>query len=264
MIGLRAVVFGAALAAASCGAPLMKLPAGPGEPTQDGSALLAQATAACSRVLSLSVELAVRGSVDGGRMRGRLLVGVAGSDGMYIEAPAPFGAPLFVLGATGGAATLLLPRDRRVVQHGDAGELLQAIAGVPLDGPALRSTLTGCVSVPESSATDTRSLGPNWRVLAGPPTMYLRRERADQPWRLVAVLRPGADGWRTDYAAFVNDVPRSVRLISNTTRRFDLRLESSQLDLNPSLDPSTFRVTVPAGTQSMTLDELRAGGPLSK
>ena len=59
-------------------------------------------------------------------------------------------------------------------------------------------------------------------------------------------------------------VPRSVRLVSNTPRRFDLRLELSQVDLNPSLDPATFRVVVPPGTESMSIEDLRAGGPLSK
>jgi len=261
---VRAVVLLAAVTAASCGTPLMKLPTGPGEPAADAASLLTQATTACARVSSLSVEVAVRGSVDGSRMRGRLLVGVAGTDGMYIEAPAPFGAPIFVLGATGGSATLLLPRDRRVVEHASAGELLQAMAGVPLDGPALRTTLTGCPSSAAPVGEQARGFGDNWRVIDGPSTMYLKRERADAPWRLVSALRPGADGWRTDYSNFVDNLPRSVRLVSNTARRFDLRLELSQEDLNPSLDPATFRVTVPAGTQSVSLDELRAGGPVTK
>lgn len=261
---VRAVVLLAALAAASCGTPLIKLPTGPGEPAADAASLLAQATATCARVSSLSVEVAVRGSVDGSRMRGRLLVGVAGTDGMYIEAPAPFGAPIFILGATGGAATLLLPRDRRVVEHANAGELLQAMAGVPLDGPALRTTLTGCSASSAPGGEQARAFGENWRVIDGPSTLYLKREKPDAPWRLVSALRPGADGWRTDYSGFVDGLPRSVRLVSNTARRFDLRLELSQEDVNPSLDPATFRVAVPAGTQAMTLEELRAGGPITK
>ena len=263
MIAARAVVVVAALCAASCGAPLMKLPVGPGEPAPDADALLTQATAACRRVSSMSAELAVRGSVGGNRTRGRLLVGVAGTDGMYIEAPAPFGAPIFVLGATGGSATLLLPRDKRVVDRGTASEMLEAIAGVPLDATDLRSTLTGCVPA-SAQGGEAHRVGDSWRVISGSAVLYLKRERATDPWRLVSVVRSGADGWRTDFAAFADDVPRNVRLVSNAPRRFDLRLDLSQVELNPSLDPSTFRVVVPPGTQSMSLEDLRAGGPLSK
>ena len=254
----------AALTAASCGVPLMKLPVGPGEPASDAAALFAQATAACVRVSSLSVELGVRGSVGGSRMRGRLLVGVAGTDGLYIEAPAPFGAPVFVLGATGGSATLLLPRDKRVVEHSTPRDILEAIAGVPLDAAALRSTLTGCAPAGTSADGDARRLGDNWRIISGPTILYVKREGADAPWRLVSMVRTGADGWRTDYAAFTDGVPHSVRLVSNAPRRFDLRLELSQLELNPTLDPATFRVVVPPGTQPMSIEELRAGGPISK
>jgi hypothetical protein len=260
---LRLVLL-AALSAASCGAPLVKLPAGPGEPAPDSTALLAQATAACTRISALSVELGVRGSVGGSRMRGRLLVGVAGSDGLYIEAPAPFGAPIFVLGATGGSATLLLPRDKRVVERETPNELLEAIAGVPLDAASLRSTLTGCAPSDATARTEARRLGENWRIIPGPPTLYLKRERAGAPWRLASVVRSGVDGWRTDYSAFADDLPRTVRMVSNAPRRFDLRLDLSQLEPNPSLDPATFRVVVPAGTQPMSLEELRAGGPISK
>ena len=265
MIGCRAVVLlVAACCAASCGAPLMKLPVGPGEPVADADALLTQATAACRRVSSLSAELAVRGSVGGNRMRGRLLVGVAGTDGMYIEAPAPFGAPVFVLGATGGDATLLLPRDKRVVDHGTPREMLEAIAGVPLDAPDLRSTLTGCTPAGSPGNGAARRIGDSWRIISGPAVLYMKREGPNEPWRLVSVVRAGVNGWRTDFASFTDDVPRSVRLVSNAPRRFDLRIDLSQVDLNPTLDPATFRVVVPPGTQSMSIEELRSGGPLSR
>ena len=55
-----------------------------------------------------------------------------------------------------------------------------------------------------------------------------------------------------------------IRLIANDRHRFDLQLELSQVDVNVELDPSTFRVTVPPGTQPISLEELRAGGPLSQ
>ncbi len=263
MRGCRAFACAASLLAASCGAPLMKLPAGPGTPVADGASLLEQATAACRRVSTISAEVGVSGSVGGRRVRGRLLVGLAEPASLYVEAPAPFGAPAFIIGASNGDATLLLPRDRRVLEHGKPEEVLDAIAGVPLDPAALKSTLTGCDQNPFASS-DVRAFGDGWRVVGGDRLRYLRRERPSAPWRLVSVVTSGADGWRADYLDFVDGLPRRVRLVSSEAARFDLRLALSQVDLNVELEPSTFRVSVPPGTDPITLDELRAAGPLSR
>lgn len=264
MKAARAAAFIAAVLTASCGAPLLKLPTGPGVPASDGADLLEQATAACSKITTVSTEIGVSGSVNAGRVRGRLLAGLAAPDSLYMEAPAPFGSPVFVLGATGGNATLLLPRDRRVLERGRPEDVLGAITGVPLTPADLRSTLTGCVAPSSGTGGDTRAFGADWRVVGSDPVLYLRRDRGSEPWRLVSVRREGADGWRADYGNFLNDLPRSIRLMSNAPRRFDLRLELSQVDLNVPLEPSTFRVTVPPGTPSISLEELRAGGPLSR
>jgi hypothetical protein len=43
-----------ALCSASCGAPLMKLPSGPGTPASDGRDALADATSACRAVTTLT------------------------------------------------------------------------------------------------------------------------------------------------------------------------------------------------------------------
>jgi hypothetical protein len=263
MRSARAAVFAAALLTTSCGAPLMKLPAGPGVPAPDAANLLEQATTACSKVKTLSAEVGVSGSVNGSRVRGRLLAGVAVPDSLYMEAPAPFGAPVFILGATGGDATLLLPRDRRVLEHGRPDEVLAAVTGVPLTPAELSATLTGCTSTAGTGA-ETRAFGNDWRVIAGEPVRYLHRDRADAPWRLVSVVHSGDAGWRADYSNFGNELPRSIRLIATERKRFDLRLELSQVDLNVELEPSAFRVKVPAGTQPISLEELRAGGPLSR
>src|SRR5260370_41218311 len=57
--------------ATSCGAHLMKLPSGQGVPVspQDAAAALAQATATCRAVRSLTAERAVSGSSGGRRPR---------------------------------------------------------------------------------------------------------------------------------------------------------------------------------------------------
>ena len=264
MRGGRAAIFAAALLASSCGAPLMKLPTGPGVPAADGPVLLAQATAACSKVSTLSAEIAVSGSVNGSRVRGRLLAGLAAPDSLYMEAPAPFGAPVFVLGASHGDATLVLPRDRRLLEHGRPEDVLGAITGVALSPSDLRATLTGCPTGEHAGEAEASAVGTDWRVIEGEPVLYLRRERADRSWRLVSVVRRGTNGFRADYSNFTHDLPRHIKLVAVESRRFDLNLDLSQVELNVDLEPSTFRVTIPAGMQPISLEELRAGGPLSR
>ncbi len=264
MTALRAVALAAALLTASCGAPLMTLPSGTGAPASDAATAFEQATAACSRVSSISAEVAVSGSVGGRRLRGRLLAGLAAPAAAYLEAPAPFGSPVFIFAAQNGDATLLLPRDRRVLAHGDPGAILEAIAGVPLAPEDLRAAMTGCAGNSRSTVDEARAIGDEWRVIPGERELYMRRSRPAEPWRLVAVVRTGADGWRADYREFVGDLPRSIRLTSLESQRFDLRLELSQVDVNVPLEASTFQVTIPPGTQPISLEELRAGGPLAR
>lgn len=263
MTRVRALVCLFALGATSCGAPLLKLPAGPGVPAPDGAGLLDTATAACRRVSTITAEISVSGSVHDSRVRGRLLAGLAAPASLYMEATAPFGAPLFVLGARDDDATLVLPRDQRVLAHGRPDEVIEAIAGVPLGPSDLRATLTGCPTGALPGVAEARALGVNWRVVGTSPAQYLRREGSG-PWRLVSVVHPGADGWRVDYTNFLGDLPRSLHLVSTTRGRFDLRMDLSQVEVNVALEPSTFDVKIPAGVRPMTIDELRSGEPLSR
>src|SRR5256712_4136769 len=130
---------------AGCAAPLVKLPTGPGTPASDAADALTDAVAACRAVSTLSAEVGVSGSVGGRRLRGSLLVGVAPPASARIEAVAPAGQPIFIFVASGNDATLLLPRDNRVLRHGRPDAVLEAVAGPPLGAVELRETLTGCV-----------------------------------------------------------------------------------------------------------------------
>src|SRR5204863_4874360 len=164
---LRGSLVAAALCCDGCGAALMKLPAGPGVPAADGADAIADATAACRAVSTMSAEIGVSGSVGGRRLRGRLLVGLAPPASARIEAVAPAGAPVFILVASGQDATVLLPRDDRVLEHGAAAPVLEAVAGVPLDPADLKAALTGCAQAPD--AAHGRSLGNDWRVVPDGP-----------------------------------------------------------------------------------------------
>jgi hypothetical protein len=253
----------AALFSVSCGARLQKLPAGAGAPAGDAVAALTQATEACSRVTSLTTELAVSGRGNGQRLRGRVIAGLAAPASVYLDAVAPFGASLFIYAATNDEATLLLPRDGRVLRHGNPAAVLAAVTGVPLGAADLRMTLTGCLTGAQGTG---RQFGDSWRSVTGTDhEAWLHRQSGDQPWRLVAVVHrlAGEGEWRADYSDFQDNLPRRVHLFSADGRRFDLQLGLSQVEVNGPLAADVFEVKVPASAQPITLEELQRSGSIA-
>jgi hypothetical protein len=259
----RGGVLAAALLSASCAPPLMKLPAGPGGPASDARDALTDATSACRAVSTITAEIAASGSVAGQRFRARLSAGLASRHWVRLAAPAPCGAPFFILVASGDDATLLLPHDGRVLEHGRPDAVLEAIAGVPLDASGLRAALTGCtVGTDVAGATQ---LSGDWRMIRdGSNEVYLHRERQPDKWRVAATVfhaSQGAGDWRAEYRDFDAGLPRSVRFVANARNRFDLRLGLSQVDVNAQLGPEVFRVQVPRDADPITIDELRRARP---
>jgi hypothetical protein len=263
LVRSRAIPIVAALAAASCGTALMKLPSGPGTPASDAGGIVSDATAACRRVSTITAEVGVSGSVGGRRMRGRLSAGLAAPASARLEAVAPFGQPVFIFVAVGSEATLLLPRDGRVLEHGRPAAVLEAVAGVPLGAAELRAVMTGCAVAPRADAA--RALGADWRVVPDEANdLYIRRDQAAAPWRLVATVhRPDSTGaWRAEYREFQAGLPHVIHLASADSRRFDLTLQMSQVEINTPLGADVFRVQIPRGADPITLAELRQSGPL--
>ncbi len=248
-----------ALAVTSCGAPLMKLPAGPGAPATDAADAFAQATSVCRGIRTLTAEVAASGNVGGQRFRVRLSAGVEAPASARLEAVAPFGAPFFIFVATNDDATLFLPRDERVLEHGRPADVLDAVAGVPLSASDLHAVLTGCT--PAVSQPEGRALGADWRTItdADGDAIYLRRDAA--AWQLAAIVHRA---WRVDYRDQLNGLPRTLRITSvprDGSASFDLTLALTQVETNIALDAEVFRVQVPRTAQSITLDELRHARP---
>jgi hypothetical protein len=265
----------AALAAASCGRPLMTLPSGPGAavPARDAAAALAEATAACGSLRTLTAEIAVSGSAGGHRLRGRLSAGVAAPASARLEAVAPFGPPLFIFVANDDDATLLLPRDARVLAHGRPDAVLDAVAGVPLGAADLEETLTGCVAAGDTANVQARQFGDAWQVVtsAASEQWYLHRGSAGTPWTLAARVRraQGGRAWRAEYRDRANGLPRTIRVISLDAtddaaagRAFDLQLVLSQIETNVPLEASVFTIQIPRDAAPISLEELRRSGPL--
>jgi hypothetical protein len=257
------------LVAPACSRPLLKLPAGARMPAADGASVIDQATAACRSISTITLEMTVRGSVGGQRLRGRLSAGLAKPASARLEAVASFGQPGFFFVATNADATIYMPRDERVAR-GRPDALLEAVAGVPLDAPALRSVVTGCAAMPDAAAV--QAIGDAWRVTAdGVDEIYFRRDTTPASWRLVTTVHPSTSpragpspggGWRAEYSNFESGLPRTIRIVSTPSGRFDLQLELSQVELNTPLGPEAFQLQVPSSAAAISVDELRRSGPL--
>ena len=241
----------------------MKLPSGPGTLAPDIAAAHLQALEPCRGINSVSAEIAAKGTVAGQRLRGRLIGGFT-AQATRLEAPAPFGAPFFIFVARNNDATLLLPREARVVEHGRPQELLEAVTGVPLTPSELLRLLNGCL-IPDRLDSPL-AFGDLWRTVAGGggAKMYLHRDTTTAPWRIVSVFFPGEalqPSWRADYDRLVNGRPTIVRLVSLPPNRFNLELALSQVETNIDLKPDVFRVEIPAGTTRSTIDEIKRARP---
>ena len=259
---LAVIALGAVVAA--CGRPpRLVLPQGPGQPVTDGAVWLAEATARCGSVRSLTAEVALRGRVGGRRVRARVLAGTDASGRVRLEAVAPFGAPLFLLAADAADATLLLPREARVVSGASVEELLEALAGVRLGGADLHAALSGC-GVADRDASGGQAYGDHWRAVTvkGPVTLWIERREAAS--RLAVAALPGVS---IEYGAGPA-ASRAVRLITSGSGgrepRVDLTLDLSQVEENVALGTEAFRLTPPPGATPMSIEELRQQGLLAR
>jgi hypothetical protein len=240
----------------------VRLPAGPGTPAADVGAEVRDASAACGGVQALTAEIGLSGRVAGQRVRGRLHAGLDALGRVRLEAVAPFGAPAFVLAADEQAATLLLPREGRVVEREPTADLLEALAGLRVGGRELHAVLTGCVSPDRDPST-----------AAHHQNGWLSVTFADgaQAW-----LAPEAGGWRfvagrvgdvrVEYESFEAGLPRRIHLRAGEDRgnRVEVTLALTQLDTNATLPAAAFLVTVPPGARPMTIHELRHRGLLAR
>jgi hypothetical protein len=237
----------------------MSLPTDPGAPLPDFAEIHRQASAACTGVRTLTAELSLSGRAGGRALRGRAIVGFERPASIRLEGVAPFGPPAFILAGRGPSATLLLPRDNRVLKGARAEDILGALTGVALSPADLLAALTGCVvATPTPSAGRMHQNGWVSIDLSGGATVYLVRVALG--WQPRAARRPG---WQIEYPLWQTGFPAIVRLRSlDTAVNVDLTAVVSQLEANVPIDPAAFTVTVPPDMLPMTLEELRDAGPL--
>jgi hypothetical protein len=250
---------GIVVLAAACAPRLLRLPTDPGAPLPDFAAIHRQASAACTGVRTLTAELSLGGRAGGRALRGRAIVGFERPSSLRLEGVAPFGPPAFILAGSGPSATLLLPRDNRVLKSARAEDILGALTGVALGPADLLAVLTGCVvAMPTPSAGRMHQNGWVSIDLSGGAIVYLARVALG--WQPRAARRPG---WQIEYPLWQTGFPATVRLQSlDGAVNVDLTAVVSQLEANIPIDPAAFTVTVSADLLPMTLDELRDAGPL--
>jgi hypothetical protein len=261
--------FAFCIALASC-ASLPKpitLPSDAGTPFPDFAAVHSQLSSSCTGVRTLTMEIGLSGRAGDEPLRGRVIAGFERPSSMRLQGVAPFGAPIFLLAGSAGSATLLLPREERIIRKAPPEAILGALTGVALDPADLQAVFTGCV-VPAPRATgghlhsggfasiDVESADQgNQRKTA---TLYLQRNGSQ--WRLRAAKR---ERWQFEYTQGTGSFPESVRLIStNPDVRVGLTATLSQVETNQAIDPKAFEVEEPKNVMPMTLEELRQAGPL--
>jgi hypothetical protein len=254
-----AVCVAASATAAACGPMRLTLPTDAGTPLADLQDVHAGVSRACRGARTLTAELGLSGHAGRTRLRGHVVAGFERPASMRLEGVAPFGPPAFILVARGGDATLLLPRDERVVTGASPEDVLGALTGVSLAPADLHAMLTGCV-VPDPAPRGGRVHANGWASidLDGNAVLYLRRVNGN--WQPQAGTR---QGWRVQYSMWQGDFPREV-VLRSTASGVDVELSAtvSQLEANVPVDAAAFTVTVPPGTGRLTLAELRDAGPL--
>lgn len=226
-----------------------------------------QLSSACAGVRTLTAEIAMSGRAGRQKLRGRVVAGFARPAAMRLEGVAPFGPPAFILVARGADATLLQPRDQRVLRGAKPEDILGALTGVSLGPADLQAILTGCV-VPGPQALDARQHANGWASieLVGGATLFLAPVRGSgsgsASWQIRAATRAG---WQIEYPAWSGNFPQTVRLQSaQSAAMVDLTATLSQIETNKDLEDAAFTVNVPPGAEPITLDELRDSGPLGQ
>jgi hypothetical protein len=266
--GFPFLIFAFAFFISSC-AP--KAPPRPvGNPTPDPTAADAftTATAACKGFRSIEGELSLSGHAGGERVRGRILTGLESGGAVRLEAVAPFGAPFFILAGRNERATLVLPREHRVLSDTGVADVLERITGLALGADDLRLIVSGCL-VDHAAPTDGRQWGSDWKAVTIGPERVAYLRSVNGVWTLTAA---DYGRWHVDYSAHSGGYPRVVRVRNASSgaqtgggdNAIDITARIEQLEVNTPINPKAWVVDVPSDADPMTLDELRSIAPLAE
>jgi hypothetical protein len=259
------LLFVISVSTAGCAARLPPRPAGTATPDPTAATAFEAATASCRGFRSIEGELALSGRAGGERVRGRVLTGLEAGGAIRLEAPAPFGAPFFILAGRDEIATLVLPRERRVLKETAVSAVLERLTGLALGADDLRLIVSGCL-VDKASPTDGRQWPGGWQAVTIAPerVAYLRTVQG-RP----VLVAADYGAWRVDYSQHAGGFPRVVRVRSaldtasaDRAPGVDITARVEQLEINTQINPLAWSVDVPSDADPMTLDDLRSIAPL--
>ena len=262
------VAFCVALASCASVPRPIALPSDPGTPFSDFAAVHTQLSSACAGVRTMTTEIGLSGRLGTEPLRSvRVIAGFERPASIHLQGVAPFGGPIFLLAGRAGSATLLLPRDERIVRDAPPEAILGALTGVALAPADLLAVFTGCV-VPAPRAiagrqhagglasidVESTEQGTQRRTA----TIFLSRKGSQ--WQLRAARR---ERWQIEYTPGTGSFPQLVRIMSTSPDlRVALNASLSQVETNQTVDPKAFIVEEQKGLMPMTVDELRQAGPL--
>lgn len=257
MIRLVAIA-GCAAVLAACAARIPARPTGAGMPDATAADAFIQATRSCGGLRTVTGALRLSGRAGGQRIRGTVHAGLAAPASIRFEAVAPFGQPFFILAGRDNRATLLLPRDNRVLTDAAVPHLLARLTGLGLAANDVRLILSGCLAA-SPTPSEGRRWTSGWRaVTVGSGITAWLRDLAGVP----TVVAADHGTWRVDYGAHQNGWPRVVRLRSAEEGGVDLTARIDDLAINAGIDEQAFVILPPPGARPMSLDQLRSVTPL--
>ncbi len=253
----RRLAAACALLASACATHVFVPPAGPGEPFPDAAGAWAEATRACAGASTYAASIHVHGHVGREGLNATILGLVTRANQIYLSLPVMFGPPAFILGGTADRATLWLARDKRVLVA-PADDIVEALTGLRLGPRALLDLLSGCVT-DVGAMTDSALFGKLGAITTAHGRLFV--ERRDGRWRITRGL---ASGLIVEYSDSQGDWPRAVRVTTETGRTpvVSLSMTLEQIDVNVPHDTKDFVVTPGADVTPITLEDLRANGPL--
>jgi hypothetical protein len=238
---------------------VVSLPTGQGRPEPAAESRLAEVSKRCAAVRTWSAEIGVTGRVRDQTVRLKILGGTTSGGDLRLEGVAPFGSPLFLLVSSGDRASLLLPRESRLLKDASTAQVLDALIGLSLSAADVHALLTGCLGA-SGQAANGRAFDGGWLAVdvGDDRTAFLREVMGE--WRLdAAKVGPMAIA----YDAFSAAAPAEIRLASEgVDRRSAVRLllRLTQVEENAALPPEAFVLDAPPGTRPLSVEELRERG----